>query len=178
MNYLIKNKNFIFIALLFVALLLIIALIIYPTIANILSINEQIMNERLVLESKLAAGLNIKKTNEMLERVKKDINQLDTAIIGSGQELAFIQMIENEAAKDNLIIKIQSDFQKQPLTKNINRVPLTLEITGNFISTMKFIESAETMPYYYNIESLILNGSENEATIKTKLTGWIYFKNI
>lgn len=176
MNYLIKNKHFIFIFLLFITLLLIVALIIYPTIKNILLINKQIMDERLELESKLAMGLNIKKTSESLEKIKQNMGQLELILVEPGQELSLIQKIEGEAAKNNLEIKIQSDFQKQSLNKNIDQVSLSLEITGSFVDTMKFIEAMEDMPYYYNIENIAMVGSENTTDIKTQLVGWIYFK--
>jgi|GEM_PF-2799962 Tfp pilus assembly protein PilO len=172
-----RKKQGIIIITTVVVLLIVVAVIIYPTVNNIIKMNRQIVFERMNLELKLAAGLNITKTKAELTKIDQYADDIDSILIETGQEIEFVQLLENLAIQNGIHFDIQSDFIGVGSNKLYTKIPLNLIITGNYTNIVKYISDLESLPNYLNIEMLTAIKAPNATEgIRVQINGHTYIK--
>ncbi|OGY44675.1 MAG: hypothetical protein A3B89_04300 [Candidatus Buchananbacteria bacterium RIFCSPHIGHO2_02_FULL_40_13] len=154
------------------------AFIIYPSLMEIAKVNQEIINERIKLEKKLALGLNIKKIIQDLENIEGSAKQLDDALLNKGQELDFINNLELLGSKYGLQVIINSDFISQDGGFNVSKIEIQVTATGNYRSILKFIKAIESQKNYFILKSIVFskNKKAGSSDLTVQLTGDIYFK--
>lgn len=179
MNWLYKFKKQIIIILLsIVALMLVFILIIIPTIKLIIAINEEIYQQEDELKTKLALGFDAKKIKKELETAEKQLQELNKIFITKENELEIINDLESLAKNNQVEISIKSDFKQQTLNNNINKLPLSITVSGSYPQLISFIRDLDCQKYYYNIDNfnLIKITNKNYEVINLTLVGNFFIK--
>lgn len=165
-----KNKFLMGIALILIACGIIFVFLILPNIYDILKINKDISNQREELERKSSLGLNIKQMSKDISEIEKNIGEINKMFIKSENELEFLTALDNLATKNKINAKSMPEFPDKNI-ETLTKIPLSIAINGESENLMQYLRDLESMPYYYIIETISLNGNES-ANIN--LTGYIY----
>lgn len=173
-----KNKFYINIAIILLFFISISVFIIYPALKEIIKVNREITNERILLERKLALGLNIKKIAKDLEEIEGSAQNLDDIFLEQNSELDLISNLESIANKHNVAININSDFTGQDIGSNILKVEIQLSLNGSYKQILEFMNELENQKNYFNFKSISFskNQKSNAAVITAQLISDTYFK--
>lgn len=165
-------------AIIIVPFFLIIIFVIYPTVKEIVTVNHEIVNERTKLEEKLALGLNMNKINDALKEVNESLPKLENIFIQKDHELEFISQLENMAAENGVAININSDFSGQKISDEISQVALQINLSGDYNNILKFIQSVESLPNYYNTNLILASAKQTGGSqqMTVQLTGQAYIQ--
>ena len=150
-----------------------------PSLATINDIKEDIQEQHAEVNRQLALGQTTKKVLEDLEAIKPFLKQISGFFLKKDDQLVFITTLEELAAKNNMIIKIQlSDIPEDDETSSgdVLAIPLSLSLEGSYIDTMRFLVELQTLAFYVNVTNLSMNaqGEENPA-ITTSLRANTYW---
>lgn len=167
-----KNKSIVSIIVIIGACLAVTWLFIVPNIQAIVKINRDISSQREDLESKAALGLNIKKTSQDLADISERIKLLDTMYVKPGSELEFLGILDRLAQESQINAQVMPRFSDKAPTK-LSKVPLEITAIGPYDRLIGYWRTLESMPYYYNVDSAELQGSD-AAALTLKLSGNIY----
>jgi len=175
MNLLQTYKYYVIYFLTLAIMLLIVSVIfIYPAFHKIISIKNEISQEKLELEAKLNLGLNAKKIKEELTEVENSFQNLDTIFIKQGDELKLLSDLEELATKNQVTLTIKPDFNGQNVSNNITKIPLELNVSGNFNKLMAFINGLDSINFYFVTDTFDLKKSD--TTLNLTLIGQAYIK--
>lgn len=171
----IKRKIIISLIIFLIAISSIIYFIILPTINEIKRISNDIYFERVDLEKKYQRGQLLRVTIKNFEAIKPEKSKLESVFISEGKELEFITSLEKIANDNNLNqeIKLQEKIIKKQ-ENNYYPLSLAISINGEFINTMKYLQSLEKLNYYFNISAMTINTDEQKKSILTDIKGEIY----
>ncbi|MBI5765672.1 type 4a pilus biogenesis protein PilO [Candidatus Falkowbacteria bacterium] len=178
MNYQNKKRFFISAGLIIIPFVLIVLFIIYPTIWEIIAINTEIIQEKKELEEKLARGLNMNKINDALQEIEGTIKKLDSIFIKQNQELEFITQLENIAAVHGVALNINSDFNGQKIAERIKQISLQVNVSGDYMNILNFLQEVESLPNYYNLNLIVASTKQPVANgpMFMQLIGQIYLQ--
>ncbi|MDO8668784.1 MAG: type 4a pilus biogenesis protein PilO [Candidatus Buchananbacteria bacterium] len=174
-----KNKFYINIGIVLLFFAAITIFIIYPALKEISRVNQEITNERIKLEKKLAMGLNMKKIVRDLEEIEEPAKTLDNVFFAKGNELNLISSLETIANKYGLVITINSDFTGQDIGSNIDQVEIQAIITGDYKQILGFMSELEKQEKYFNLKLISFTKNkkaDNSNTIVAQLIVNTYFK--
>ena len=126
----------------------------------------------------MAQGLNLKKIKESIKQVESNIDGINGALIEPGQELEFVRALETIARNNQIKMEINSDFIGSKMSKEVQQIPIKLNLTGNYQQIVQFLQDIESLPYYYNIDSLVANSRTTASGINiiSQVTGNTYLK--
>ena len=154
--------------------------IILPTMRDIKQITAAVYAERLDLEKKYLRGQLLKKTVADFEQVKDQQAVLTKSFVAAGQELKFIQTLENLASQHQIDqeIKLAADATSQK-SADLSPLPLTLNLKATFNQTMDYLQDLERLNLYIVISSFniaIVGESQQrpQGLTNTVLTGKVY----
>lgn len=151
--------------------------VIYPAFHKILTIKNEISQEKKLLEKKLELGLNAKKIKEELEAIENSLPELDKTLIKKTDELLILTTIEDLAVKNKITLNsIKPDFNEKKIGSGIHKASLEINATGNFNDLAVFLNALDGSPFYLITDQLTLNKSNDSANLI--LNGWLYFKSI
>lgn len=161
-------------------LTVIIYFIILPSIKEIRNLNTQIYNQRLSLERKYTERFGMRKVVKNFSEINADFAKATSIYIPQNGELDFITSIEGIADSNNVELKIFLAPQEQSeYPDGTQAFDLTLNTTGNFKNTVKFLQEMEKNNIYILMDniSLLKTRDSSDGTIETILKGYV-FKNI
>lgn len=153
--------------LMIVIFVLIIFFVILPSSKEIDSIQTNIQDQYLELEKKYLKGQSLKKLNENLNKIEPQSKKLDNIFIQSDNQLNFITMLEGIAKENQLTQKV--DLGTPINLVSYKKIPLQINVQGNFYKQMAYLEKLESLEYYININSIeltplsTLNGQNSES---------------
>jgi len=170
----VKRKFLFYIAVFVSIYAVIIVFIILPTVKDLRVISKAIYNERVDLEKKYLKGQLLKKTVEDFKKIKPGEERLDAIFIVKGNELTFIQLLE-EMANDNEVSQELFLKKGQP-AEELPSLPLEITIEGDYLNTLNYLNDLEQLDQYFNIDIINIStfGVESKGTIKMTLEGKIY----
>jgi len=150
--------------------------IILPTVADIIQIHDAVYKERLDLETKYKRGQLLKQTIANFEKVKPVSEKISSAFIIKNNELDFITALEKIATADNVTQNVHLAPQPQKTSEGVSYFPLNLEIdvSGEYINILKYLNDLELQTYQINISSIVLTGNSKDNSIDGKITGQVY----
>jgi Tfp pilus assembly protein PilO len=151
-----KRKIYYLIAGVTVLAVIVLVFIIIPTVNRIKTLNTEIYNQRLDIETRYLLSHGPER-NINIAKIKDDEEKLSSLFIKNGSELEFITSIENAAQANNLTQQIRLQPANAKITETIESVPMSVSLRGNFADILKYIQSLEKLNYYINISSINLN---------------------
>lgn len=162
----------------FIAITAILLLIIFPTVKDIKDINNKIIEEKESLELKFSKGQYLKNVVRDFKTIEPEIKNIQDAYVTKGKELDFISDMEKISDRLNLDTKINKTKQEQDKENEyVEVLTIEMELSGGFSQTMRFLEEIETLPYYFNIDNIIVASTDPRlGKIITKLAGKVFIK--
>jgi Tfp pilus assembly protein PilO len=158
-------------------LLLLTAFVIIPAFNKITAIKREITQEKEQLEKKLSVGLNAKSIKTELEAIENSLPILDSVLLNKDQELGILTFLENSATANKLTVKsLKPDFNRQAISPGIDKINLTLDVTGNFNDILRFLSDLDGAGFYLTTDEL--NLYQDKTATGLSLNGWVYFKSI
>jgi len=156
--------------------------IIWPTVRDIRKISQSIYLERLDLEKKYQRGQLLRKTLADFEKIKPEREKLTSIFITEGKELDFITTLEKVALINNvnqeIKLKAEEKIKNGEGAKSYLTTPLAVNISGNFIDVLKYLNSLQMLRYYFNIANFSLSSASanNNVTgeVKASFEGEVY----
>lgn len=172
-----KKKIAISLSTVLAANFLIIYFIIIPTVNEIKNISKAIYAERLDLEKKYQRGQLLRETISNFEKIKSEKEKFAKSFVAEGKELEFITTLEQISEKHNInqSLSLKKSQEKNGSKNFYHTLPLEINLSGDFIDILKYLNDIEKINYYLNI--LTINAAEKENAITTmKLIGEIYIQ--
>ena len=147
--------------------------VISPAIIKIKSYNFDIHDKRVTLKILQKQ----KEQTDLLERdykkTQEDTKKISQVFIFRERTLDFISLIENIASE----YQISQEISLEELGKSsgdIQKLTLQLNLKGDFINLIKYINKVETLDYYVDINSL--NFSRQEGGVSSNIVSSTYWK--
>ncbi len=133
---------------------LIVYLIIIPTINNIKQLRVNIVTQKVDLEKEMAREKNINILSEKLDKIEPQMKKFEQIFINQNRELEFITTLEDIALSNKVLQKINLNLNAVKAEQTYKKIPLRLNIQGNFYNLLQYLTSLENLNYYINITSL------------------------
>jgi len=133
---------------------LIVYLIIIPTINNIKQLRVNIVTQKVDLEKEMAREKNINILSEKLDKIEPQMKKFEQIFINQNRELEFITTLEDIALSNKVLQKINLNLNAVKTEQTYKKIPLRLNIQGNFYNLLQYLTSLENLNYYINITSL------------------------
>ena len=155
-----KRKTLIIISSAIAGMALIYFFIISPSIKEMQEISQQIYNQRVYLEQKYKQAQHLKQSTQDIKRIRPLIPKLTNILIPAGQELKLVTNLEQLAKKHQIKQTINLSLKNSDHQKSIVKVPIVLELQGNFIQILKYLSELEQANYYVNFHTLIFQPTD------------------
>jgi hypothetical protein len=150
------------------AIILLAVFIIYPAAREILSAKREITQQKELLQKEQTREYALKNVLASYRLHEPKIEFLNRIVMQKNRELEFITSLEDIAARYNLRQKIDiGNYQIMP-GNNFSQMPLQLQLEGNFIDELAYLQELERLPVYINIKHLNFTATGNvAATLET-----------
>ena len=153
--------------------------VIFPTVKDMQDIRNRIIVEKEDLEFKYKKGQHLKKVMEEYNSIKPHREKISMVFVKKGSEIDFITQIISEFEK------ISGQYHLEPKIQNINTneegpeesLTLKIQLTGDFIDMLHFINEIEKLDFYFNISEIDALTSSDDGAIKMKIIGKIFFNS-
>ena len=133
---------------------LIVIFIIYPAANDIRLARLEITKQKNQLQAQQAKEHTLKEVLASYRQHESKLEFLNRIVMPKNRELEFITVLEDVAARHNLRQKIDiGNYQTLP-GNNFSRMPLQLQLEGNFIDELAYLQELERLPVYINIKNL------------------------
>ena len=179
MHKLFKNPWFL-IAALAVTLLAIIFFLMIPAIGDIKNLNQKIIGQRTLLESRYEKRLSIKTSIQNYNALRPQIPALlDAIYLTSGNEIEFITSMETLADKHNVQQTITfNDQTGEAVTQNKKKIPIEIFLNGNYANILMYLKNLEKLNFYLIIESvsLVPRINDTSGSVKMLLKGYTFWQ--
>lgn len=146
------------------AIVIVLFFITIPAVTQIRDISSQIFQERVDLEERYLRGQSIKKSQAEFRKNIDKFNTLANVFIQNEEELTLLNNLEKIASNNNIILEKElTDPNEAPqLSNNFSALSLSLNINGDFVDIVGFLNELESLDIYINLNNLTL--SKTEAT--------------
>ena len=152
-------------------------LVINPAIKEILSIDQDIYEQRIRLETLYERGQLQKKVLAKFNRINEQSGFLDKILLKENQELQYITSLESIADSLNVDLKINIGQQGKNLTDNISTLPFSFSLVGRWEDILAWLDKLEALPYYTDINEFSLNAQANDiAKTSIKVSSVTYWE--
>lgn len=165
-----SKKQLILSVLLLTSVFLILFLVIWPTIRDIRKISQTIEMLRADLEKKYLRGQTLKKTIADLNQIKKEMPELESIFLESGQELKLVTTLEQIADRHQLEQNIALDIEGEKNDQLIKTIPFQFTVKGKFKDVLRYIADIEQLSWYLNVSDLNIiaqNTGRSSASISS-----------
>jgi hypothetical protein len=141
-----------------------IALIIIPAFREIKLINEQVLEERLKLETLYTKGQVQKTVQKNYASIEDDIGFLSAILLKENQELEYITALEALAEAIGIEIKMDIGKSKPISEQRFSELEFTFTLNGSWQELMLWMDAVEALPYYTNISEFNVAVREKEGS--------------
>lgn len=176
-----KNPWFI-ISIILAALIGVIIFIVIPAVRDIKTLNQKIIDQRTLLESRYEKRLSIKNAIKNFNSLQPQVPTLVKSIyLNPGNEIEFITSLETLAEKNRLSQTVNFDNTSgEAASQNTKKVPIEILLSGDYINIVKYIQDLEKLNFYLIITSISSAPRVNDASgnIRTLLRGYTFWKSI
>jgi len=161
----------------FAILALMLYFIILPSIKDIQKINKAIEAEKRELVLKFHRGQYLKVAKQNFEEVEEQRDKLEVIFIPEGEELIFIERLEQIAESQNINLTITVNQKKIIKNNNVTALPIQLKMNGDYIQILKYLYTIEKLIFYFDVSSIDISGQvlANKHVTAT-MQGVIYSK--
>jgi ABC-type antimicrobial peptide transport system permease subunit len=169
----------------FLIVLSIIFFIVIPSVKDIVSIKNNIEEQRNELERRYIKGQGLRDLSEKIESVEERIDDINNIFVDKSKGLEFITALENLADSKNVNQKIDISLDNGEIVNEFEKIPIRLYTQGTFNNQMDYLLGLELMDYYININLIEINpyapveksGEENENYISLLLLADTFWQN-
>lgn len=159
-----KNKMYLSIGITTIVAIVVWFLLIDPFIIKVKSLNNDIYDSRVALEI-----IQKEKTQtDILERdykkIQEDTKKISQVFIFRERTLDFISLLENIASENQLSQEISLEELSKP-DEEIKKLTLQLNLKGDFINLIKYINKIESTDYYIDINTLNFSRQDNNVSL-------------
>lgn len=130
--------------------------VIIPTVRSIQKAVDDTQELRNYLEQRYERIANLRTSIKKINQIRAQVAAYPDHLFTRGQELDLITTLERLAAKNNVTQKINSSNLGK-LTDN--RITLSINITGSYPQTMRYLADIEALPYFLNVTKLQLTSA-------------------
>ncbi len=129
-----------------------------PTILSIRGLQSSINDENYKIEERYAMRRLTRKSLGQLEETKQRILPLRQTGIQEGEELNFVNALENAASSANIdqTIALETVNQKD-ISAWEKEVPLTITAVGDYRDLLVYLRRVEKLPYYILVKSIVIS---------------------
>jgi hypothetical protein len=129
--------------------------VVLPTLLSIHTLREDIGSTQLQMERQYQQRQALRETTANLQAIRGIAGTLNRYAIREGDELRFIQSLENIAGRHGIEQDIQLETANQKdLTAWEKVVPLTITLKGAFPDVLRYLRDAETLNYDLQLDAL------------------------
>jgi len=185
-----KNKLFISVGMLLVLDIIFVYLLILPAIDNIKNSRNDIINLKIDLENKTIREKNLNTLNEKISKIEPQLEKINQIFISKNREIEFITTLESLESKYNVIQKLNIDLNNPEKGEEFNKIPISIDASGNFKNLMDYLANIESLSYYINIQNISLSknsldnsssktallGQASQNQMELKISGYTYWK--
>lgn len=162
-----KNKIIISTVLFLAYAFLTLYFVIFKSITDIKTIKRNILDQKINLEKNLIRDKNMAVLAKQLETIEPKLEKLNKIFINSSRELEFITTLENAANEAQVSQKIILSPDSSSKIGEYKKIPIKLSLNGNFKNLFNYLTRLEALPYYINIQSLILTKNKQNISSRT-----------
>ena len=134
--------------------LLLVLIFLFPLVLNLNSISNDIIalkKNSASVEKELGIAEQFNNSYNSLELKKENIDQF---LVSPEVPVELIQFFEKSAEDFNLTINILPSSSKESKKDLWNSMGFNIELTGDFLNFLKFLEKIETSHYFLEIQGL------------------------
>jgi Tfp pilus assembly protein PilO len=135
---------------------------IFPAMGKLAVVKSEISAQKIALEKTYIRGQNLRKISEDLKTVEPNLENLKKMFIKEEDDLDFItsleKIAENSGVKQSISINYPADSSKT----SIQKIPLQLTASGNFLAQIKYLIALESLDYYISVRTLEISGSTDQ----------------
>jgi Tfp pilus assembly protein PilO len=148
-------------------------IIIYYFLIN-KEINKIQQNKISIIQKKndIESQINKEKNKSILiskiKDIEPEIKKLDAIFINKNKELEFITTIEGIAQKNNVTQEIVLNNNQKKEETDYIKIPIILNVHGNFSNIMNYLETLEKNKYGINIKLISIFNNDEDLTIAKK----------
>lgn len=159
---------------------LLILLLCIPVIIFINKTNLEIENSRIMIERQYLQRQQLREVVYSLESIRTSTANLNSYAIREGDELEFIQALENIATEHGVEQEINLITANQKVISTWeNEVPISITLYGDYVGIINYLRQVESLPYYVQLKTLSLSKSQKREsgskaeTLKAALSGQV-----
>ena len=184
-----KNKLIAYLAVALIINVGIIWLVLRPSLNQIVTVRNDILNLKIDSENKITREKNIYDLNEKIKKIEPQLEKINSAFVSQNRELEFITAIENLETKNNVKQSLNINLSNPEKGEIFSKVPVAIEVTGSFSNLMNYLADIESLNYFINITGLSLKKTTadsdlssrpgelaSSAKITMSLSGYSYWK--
>jgi len=170
----IKEKSIIIISVIIVATAAVIFFITLPLKQKISQIEEDINNQKVVLEITKKRSKNITSLQRDYEEIMEKKENLENMFIGKNNQLTLFKDIEKIAEQYNL--ELNYNLEESSTKEDISEVNLSLNLSGLYQNILKYLGSIEELNYYIKIKDITLKSSSTKENIQVVINAKTYWQ--
>ncbi len=164
MNYNSLNENqksFIATSASIIIALLLIWFFVYANIAEIKIINKEIdLIKKEIAEKNMEN--DFKNSLAIYRQYNKKMERMNKSLLTKNRELEFITALENIAAKHGVEQRISMTEYKLIEGRPFWEMPVQIFLKGEFIDELRYLQEAEKLSYYLNVEKMNISKTKTE----------------
>jgi len=131
--------------------------VIIPSAPAITAVSRQITAEKVSLRENRGEENSFKETLSSYRLFESKAYLLNRSVMNKNRNLEFITALEDAAEENNLDQKITVGNYQNIDESGHSRMPLQLALRGSFTDELKYLQTLEKMPIYFNVTKLTFN---------------------
>lgn len=140
-----------------------------PTARRIEKLKADIITEKAAAEKSVSGQENSVILGDKLKKIEPELSKLDRIFISQNRELEFITILEAMAEKNGVEQKINLNIAAAKTEQNYKKIPLELNLRGNFPNLIRYLADLEASSYYANIRLLEISAGAGSGRGGTML---------
>ncbi len=171
-------RAFLEIVLSIVAVIVFVIFALKPTALTIISLVQQINEEKKTLSSLTQKVSDLQKASTLLSQNQRLINNVDIAVSSAPRPDTFAKQVEGLSARNGVelmgidindvilvgspkMVRVSGEFE--PLPENANEMGYSISLRGNFANINSFLKDLENLRVISTIDSMTISSSVTET---------------
>lgn len=171
-------RAFLEIVLSIVAVIVFVMFALKPTALTIISLVQQINEEKKTLSSLTQKVNDLQKSGTLLSQNQRFINNVDIAVSSAPRPDTFAKQVEGISARNSVELMgiaindvilvgspktVRVSGELEPLPENANEMGYSLSLRGNFTNINSFLKDLENLRVISTIDSITISSSVTET---------------
>jgi Tfp pilus assembly protein PilO len=149
-----RNKLLIYLATATIINAVIFYFILWPSVNQISTTRNDILNLKIDSENKITREKNINDLNGKIKKIEPELEKINNTFVSQNRELEFITALEGLEPKNNVKQTLNINLNNPEKGDVFSKVPVNIDVTGSFVNLMNYLADIESLNYFINITSL------------------------